>query len=149
VLAAWPRPARQTAPTPTAPCGGCGPWSRWAMTVPASPVPSTSPHGSSGGASAARLAPSPSPSPPPPARPRAPGGTKPPPPTPPPGGGPAPGARRPAARHDWPAGAGLEEDLLDTPGYRPWCRYRTATGTGTAPDFSPARPRPLHVKEIA
>jgi hypothetical protein len=58
-------------------------------------------------------------------------------------------ALRQAARHDWPAGAGLDEDLLDEPGYRPWCRYRPATGTGTAPDFPPARTRPLHTKEIA
>ena len=39
------------------------------------------------------------------------------------------------------------KDLLDEPGYRPWCRHRPATGTGTAPDFPPARPRPLHTKE--
>src|SRR5579859_5613930 len=52
-------------------------------------------------------------------------------------------ALRQAASHDWPAGAGLEEDLLDEPGYRP------ATGTGTAPDFPPARPRPLHTRDIA
>ena len=38
---------------------------------------------------------------------------------------------------------------LDAPGYRPWCRYRPATGTGPAPDFPPARPRPLHTREIA
>jgi hypothetical protein len=56
-------------------------------------------------------------------------------------------ALRQAARRDWPAAAGLEEDLLDAPGYRPWCRYRPATGTGTAPDFPPARPRPLHANE--
>jgi hypothetical protein len=54
-----------------------------------------------------------------------------------------------AARHDWPAAAGLDEDLLDEPGYRPWCQYRPAAGTGTAPDFPPARPRPLHTKDIA
>jgi hypothetical protein len=67
-----------------------------------------------------------------------------------------PAQRRAAARalhqadcHDWPAAAGLEEDLLDEPGYRPWCRYRPAAGTGTAPDFPPARPRPLDTKEIA
>jgi hypothetical protein len=67
-----------------------------------------------------------------------------------------PAARRAAAQalrqakaRDWPAAAGLEEDLLDEPGYRPWCRYRPATGTGTAPDFPPARPRPLRTKEIA
>ena len=58
-------------------------------------------------------------------------------------------ARRKAARHDWPAAAGLDEDQLDEPGYRPWCRYRPATGTGTAPDFPPARPRPLDRREIA
>jgi hypothetical protein len=54
-----------------------------------------------------------------------------------------------AACHDWPAAAGLDEDLLDEPGYRPWCQYRPSTGTGTAPDFPPARPRPLHTKDIA
>ena len=59
------------------------------------------------------------------------------------------GALRQAARRDWPAAAGLDEDLLDEPGYRPWCRYRPATGTGTAPDFPPARPRPPAIKEIA
>ena len=58
-------------------------------------------------------------------------------------------ALRQAKHHGWPAAAGLEEDLLDEPGYRPWCRYRPAAGTGTAPDFPPARPRPLHAKEIA
>ncbi len=46
-------------------------------------------------------------------------------------------ARHMALRHDWPAAAGLDEDELDTPGYRPWSRYRPATGTGTAPDFRP------------
>ena len=67
-----------------------------------------------------------------------------------------PAQRRAAARalgqaacHDWPVAAGLEEDLLDEPGYRPRCRYWPATGTGTAPDFPPARPRPLDTKEIA
>jgi hypothetical protein len=54
-----------------------------------------------------------------------------------------------AACHDWPTAVGLDEDLLDEPGYRPWCRYRPATGTGTAPDFPPARPRPLDTREIA
>jgi hypothetical protein len=58
-------------------------------------------------------------------------------------------ALRQAKNNDWPAAAGLDEDLLDEPGYRPWCRYRPATGTGTAPDFPPARSRPLHTKEIA
>jgi hypothetical protein len=58
-------------------------------------------------------------------------------------------ALRQAACHDWPAAAGLDEDLLDEPGYRPWCRYRPAAGTGTAPDFPPARPRLLATREIA
>lgn len=59
-------------------------------------------------------------------------------------------ARRLAANCDWPAAAGLNEDELDIPGYRPWCRYRPATGTGTAPDFPPARPRPAdHARDIA
>jgi hypothetical protein len=58
-------------------------------------------------------------------------------------------ALRQAKSNDWPAAAGLDENLLDEPGYRPWCRYRPATGTATAPDFPPARIRPLHTKEIA
>jgi hypothetical protein len=58
-------------------------------------------------------------------------------------------ARTRAAARDWPAAAGLDDDALDQPGYRPWCRYRPATGTGTAPDFPPARPRPLDSKDIA
>ena len=45
-----------------------------------------------------------------------------------------------AERHNWPAAAGLDEDLLDEPGYRPWSRYRSASGTGQAADF---RPMPL------
>jgi hypothetical protein len=58
-------------------------------------------------------------------------------------------ALRQAKTNGWPATAGLEEDLLDEPGYRPWCRHRPATGTGTAPDFPPARPGPQPTKEIA
>jgi hypothetical protein len=55
-----------------------------------------------------------------------------------------------AKARNWPAALGLDEDELDEPGYRPWCQYRPATGTGTAPDFPPARPRPLRdAKEIA
>jgi hypothetical protein len=50
---------------------------------------------------------------------------------------------------DWPAAAGLDEDQLDTPAYRPWCHYRPATGTGAAPDFPPAQLRPHHTREIA
>ena len=58
-------------------------------------------------------------------------------------------ALRQAKSNDWPAAAGLDEDLLDEPGYRPWSRYRLATGTGVAPDVPPARPRPLDTREIA
>jgi hypothetical protein len=54
-----------------------------------------------------------------------------------------------ANSNNWPAAVGLDEDLLDDPGYRPWCRYRAATGTGTAPDFPSARPRPTDTREIA
>jgi hypothetical protein len=58
-------------------------------------------------------------------------------------------ALRQARTFDWPAAAGLDEDQLDQPGYRPWCQYRPATGTGAAPDFPPARPRPARDREIA
>lgn len=61
-----------------------------------------------------------------------------------------PSGRRAAARarhlaeaNDWPAAAGLDEDQLDQPGYRPWCRYRPATGTGTAPEITPAALRAM------
>jgi hypothetical protein len=47
-------------------------------------------------------------------------------------------ARRRAERNSWPAAAGLDEDQLDEPGYRPFCRYRPADGTGIAGDFRPA-----------
>jgi hypothetical protein len=47
-----------------------------------------------------------------------------------------------AESNDWPAAAGLDEDELDLPGYRPWCRYRPATGTGIAADFPTPQPRP-------
>jgi len=47
-------------------------------------------------------------------------------------------ARRRAERHCWPAAAALNEDELDEPGYRPFSRYRPATGTAIAADFRPA-----------
>ena len=47
-------------------------------------------------------------------------------------------ARRRAECFGWPAAAGLNEDELDEPGYRPFSRYRPATGTGIAADFRPA-----------
>ena len=44
-------------------------------------------------------------------------------------------ARRRAERNNWCAPAGLDEDLLDQPGYRPFSSYRPAIGTGVADDF--------------
>jgi hypothetical protein len=58
-------------------------------------------------------------------------------------------ARRQAELHDWPAAAGLDEDLLDNRGYRPWCHYRPATGTGTAPDFHPNQATQPKARRIA
>lgn len=57
-------------------------------------------------------------------------------------------ARRRAQRHNWPAAAGLDEDELDRPGYRPFSHYRPATGTGVASDFRPAA-IPQTAREIA
>ena len=44
-------------------------------------------------------------------------------------------ARRRAAAGNWCAAAALNDNQLDTPGYRPRARYRPATGTGIAPDI--------------
>jgi transcriptional regulator with XRE-family HTH domain len=50
-------------------------------------------------------------------------------------------ARRRAIAGNWCAGAGLDDDELDVPGYRPTSGWKHATGTGTAPDIRPpARP---------
>jgi transcriptional regulator with XRE-family HTH domain len=50
-------------------------------------------------------------------------------------------ARRKAIAGNWCAGAGLDDDKLDTPGYKPKSKWRAAVGTGTAPDVTPpARP---------
>jgi hypothetical protein len=58
--------------------------------------------------------------------------------------------RRHAQDRGWPAAAGLDDEQLDQPGYRPWCRYRPAAGTGTAADFPPPQRRPAdHEKDIA
>ena len=43
-------------------------------------------------------------------------------------------ARRRAQEAAWCTGMGLDDDLLDTPGYEPHCAWRPATGTGTAAD---------------
>ena len=51
-------------------------------------------------------------------------------------------ARRRAIAGNWCAGAGLDDDELDIPGYRPASGWKPATGTGIAPDIHPpARPR--------
>jgi len=56
--------------------------------------------------------------------------------------GAATGARRRAIAGNWCAGAGLDDDELDTPGYKPKSKWKPATGTGTAPDIHPpAQPR--------
>ncbi len=47
-------------------------------------------------------------------------------------------ARRRAIRGNWCAGAGLDDDELDTPGYRPAYGWRPARGTSTAADTGPA-----------
>ena len=44
-------------------------------------------------------------------------------------------ARRRAREAAWCTGMGLDDDLLDTPGYEPHCAWRPATGTGTAADY--------------
>ena len=43
-------------------------------------------------------------------------------------------ARSRARRGSWCAGAGLDDDELDVPGYRPRATWRPATGTGVAGD---------------
>jgi hypothetical protein len=44
-------------------------------------------------------------------------------------------ARKRAIAGNWCAAAALDDDLLDTPGYRPRWGWKPATGTGTAPDI--------------
>jgi hypothetical protein len=51
--------------------------------------------------------------------------------------GAATAARRRAIAGNWCPGAGLDDDDLDTPGYRPTAGWKHATGTGTAPDSYP------------
>jgi hypothetical protein len=46
-------------------------------------------------------------------------------------------ARRRAIAGNWCAPAALDDDKLDTPGYRPRSRWRPATGTGVASDIHP------------
>ena len=55
-------------------------------------------------------------------------------------------ARRRAIRGNWCAGAGLDEDALDIPGYRPAHGWRPARGTSIAADIRPAACE--HVTEL-
>ena len=50
-------------------------------------------------------------------------------------------ARRRAIAGNWCAGAALDDDELDVPGYRPTSGWKHATGTGPARDIAPRRPR--------
>jgi hypothetical protein len=50
-------------------------------------------------------------------------------------------ARRRAIAGNWCAGAGLDDDELDVPGYRPTSGWKHARGTGTAHEIHPS-PRP-------
>jgi plasmid maintenance system antidote protein VapI len=61
--------------------------------------------------------------------------------------GAATAARKRAIAGNWCAAAALDDDLLDTPGYRPRYGWKPATGTGTAPDIRP--PARLHRKSRA
>jgi len=55
-------------------------------------------------------------------------------------------ARRRAIAGNWCAAAALDDDLLDTPGYRPRHGWKPARGTGTAADLRPpARARRMRV----
>ena len=54
--------------------------------------------------------------------------------------GTATAARKRAIAGNWCAAAALDDDLLDTPGYRPKAGWKPATGTGTAPDIRPPAP---------
>jgi hypothetical protein len=59
-------------------------------------------------------------------------------------------ARRRAETHNWCAPVGLDEDQLEEPGYRPYCRYRPASGSGIAADFQRADgPLAEQTEEIA
>ena len=46
-------------------------------------------------------------------------------------------ARKRAATGNWCASAGLDDDLLDIPGYRPRQGWKPATGAGIVPDIRP------------
>ena len=56
--------------------------------------------------------------------------------------GAATAARKRAIAGNWCAPAALDDDQLDTPGYRPQYGWKPATGTGVAPDIAPAARHP-------
>ena len=51
-------------------------------------------------------------------------------------------ARKRAIAGNWCAPAALDDDELDTPGYRPRYGWKPATGTGVAPDIVPSSRHP-------
>ena len=56
--------------------------------------------------------------------------------------GAATAARKRAIAGNWCAPAALDDDELDTPGYRPQYGWKPATGTGVAPDIVPPARQP-------
>jgi len=48
-------------------------------------------------------------------------------------------ARKQAIAGNWCAAAALDDDQVDSPGYRPQYGWKPATGTGVAPDIRPGR----------
>ena len=48
-----------------------------------------------------------------------------------------------AQAENWPTPVNLDEDVLDTPGYRPMAHWHPATGVGVATDY------PLGIREVA
>jgi hypothetical protein len=56
--------------------------------------------------------------------------------------------RRRAIRGNWCAGAGLDDDQLDRPGYQPSWGWRPAQGTGIAQDIRPSVTRPGHGQRL-
>jgi hypothetical protein len=56
--------------------------------------------------------------------------------------GAATAARKRAIAGNWCAAAALDDDQLDTPGYRPRYGWKPATGTGTAPGIHPPSRHP-------
>jgi hypothetical protein len=57
-------------------------------------------------------------------------------------------ARRRAIRGNWCAGAGLDDDQLDRPGYQPSWGWHPAHGTGVAQDIGPSATRPGHGRPL-